>query len=130
MDITPLVGSQTQIIQSYGDHGFVVSGAKYQSSIIVMPDKTLEWPMIDTAAITINDLKWQHFAPLSNDDIDILLLGTGDHFAFASPHLRQELSAQNISIDTMDNGAACRTYNVLVAEGRRVAAALMIKNSK
>jgi uncharacterized protein len=57
--------------------------------------------------------------------VEVLLLGTGTRHEFVPPSLRRRLRDAGIVIDTMDTGAACRTYNVLVAEDRRVAAALI-----
>ena len=57
-------------------------------------------------------------------EIDVVLLGTGKIMQILNPALRRELKAVGLSVEAMDTGAACRTYNVLMAEGRRVAAAL------
>ena len=122
MDVTPLVKEGQQIIQSY-TNGFRVSGQKYDESIIVFPEKTLSW----NKKRDVSDLSIEDFIVLAEYavDIDVVLLGTGSKIKFLSGDLRAKLKGDNLHIETMDTGAACRTYNVLVAEGRRVVAALL-----
>ena len=123
MDVTPLVKQDTQIIQSYAGGQFRISGAVYQSAVIVTPEYTESWNFSGQVA----DLSEDDFAPLiaQADFIDVVLLGCGPHIQFLKPALKNALKEQGLSIDVMDTGAACRTYNVLIAEGRRVAAALL-----
>lgn len=128
MDVTPLIKHGQQIIQSYAGGIFRVSGKVYSSSIIVMPEDTIEW------ACTVDD-DGAGFLSLPEDsfegllaraaDIDVVLLGTGKTMKFLNPDLKNTLKNKGVSVDPMDTGAACRTYNVLMAEGRRVAAALL-----
>ena len=123
MDVTPLVKEGAQIIQGYADGGFRVSGALHNGAALVFQDKTVEWNVSgDVKALTEAD-----FTPLFDvaDDIDVVLLGTGKSMVFCDPALRNALKAQGLNIECMDSGAACRTYNVLMAEGRRVVAALL-----
>jgi len=122
MDVTPLVKEGAQIIQSYAGGKFRVSGQLYDGAIIVTPQDTIGWAATDLTNLTIDD-----FQPLIADaaEIDVVLLGTGAQMAFLDPALKKALSAQGLNVDVMDTGAACRTYNVLMAEGRRVAAALL-----
>ncbi|MCI5060531.1 MAG: Mth938-like domain-containing protein [Alphaproteobacteria bacterium] len=123
MDVTPLVAKGQQIIQSYAGGTFRISGVSYEEAVLVFPHETFLWSGVEE----FQDLTFQSFEPLLSqaDGIDVVLLGTGKTMQFFSPKLRQELSAQGLVIDVMDTGAACRTYNVLMAEGRRVAAALL-----
>lgn len=120
MDVTPLVRSGQQIIQSYKGGGFRVSGEVYSGAVIVLPSKTQLW----AAAMP---LTLSHFQPLTAmaGDIDVLLIGTGASMVMIPSVLRQQLKEERLIADIMDTGAACRTYNVLMAEGRRVAAALL-----
>lgn len=120
MDITPLVGAGQQIIQSYSHGGFRVSGRDYDSALLVFPDKTEEWGGADPLTI-------EAFQPLiaRAGEIDVVLLGCGAEFKPLDPSLRAALRAAGLVVDVMDTGAACRTYNVLMAEGRRVAACLL-----
>ena len=123
MDVTPLVAAGQQIIQSYAGGTFRVSGVSYEEAILVFPHETFPWSGVEE----FQDLTFKSFEPLLSQagEIDVVLLGTGKVMQFFSPKLRQELSAQDLVVDVMDTGAACRTYNVLMAEGRRVAAALL-----
>ncbi|MCC6597959.1 MAG: Mth938-like domain-containing protein [Alphaproteobacteria bacterium] len=124
MDITPLVKSGQQIIQSYAGGRFRVSGQLYESAIIVQPSSTQIWTVRD---VSLEALTSDDFAPLIAEaaSIDVLLLGCGAKMRFLPLALRAALKAGGLSVDIMDTGAACRTYNVLMAEGRRVAAALL-----
>lgn len=123
MDITPLIPEGRQIIQGYGGYGFKVSGVTYTGAIVVMPVETRNWNAPDA----FTKLSESDFATLEGEaaEIDVLLLGTGARGEFFPPRLRAALKNKGLVVETMDTGAACRTYNVLMAEGRRVAAALM-----
>lgn len=123
MDITPLIPEGRQIIQSYGVQGFKVNGAVYQTPIIVTPTETKAWKISGV----FGTLEEKDFAPLTDmaQEIDVLLLGSGGKGEFFPPKLRQSLKEKGLIVETMNSGAACRTYNVLMAEGRRVVAALL-----
>ena len=122
MDITPLVPEGRQIIESYGDDGFRINGERYPGPVIVWPEGVVSWAVsaIASAAIETLDAVFSAEPP-----IEILLIGSGATFEMAPPALRSELGKRGLSIESMDTGAACRTYNVLMAEDRRVAAALI-----
>jgi len=121
MDITPLIPAGRQVIEGYSASGFRVSGALYAGSVLVFVDRTELWPVSSLGAATLD-----RFAPVvARGDVEILLLGCGRRPGIVPPALRQGLRASGIVVDTMDTGAACRTYNVLLAEERRVAAALI-----
>ena len=124
MDVTPLIREGQQIIQSYAAGTFRVSGVSYEDALIVAPAQTVSWK---NAPQSLNELDVSHFEALlaQSADIDVLLFGTGAKMQFIPPKLRQALSTQGLPMDIMDTGAACRTYNVLMAEGRRVVAVLM-----
>jgi len=124
MDVTPLIREGQQIIQSYAAGTFRVSGISYTDAVIVSPTQTRIW---NGAPETLDQLTPEHFNVLVSEaqDIDVVLFGTGAQMQFISPKLKQELSTKGLPLDVMDTGAACRTYNVLMAEGRRVVAVLM-----
>jgi len=90
--------------------------------------------VIVSAATLIDDWRPQHIDELSAADLElafalkpqVLLLGSGTRQVFPPPELLAQLYAARIGFEVMDTGAACRTYNVLVGEGRDVAAALII----
>lgn len=123
MDVTPLIREGQQIIQSYTAGVFRISGISYEHAVLVSPAATVKWQDVTN----FQDLTIDHFASLIEqaNEIDVLLLGAGSVMAFMDPVLKNELSTQGLPVDIMDTGAACRTYNVLMAEGRRVVAALL-----
>jgi len=123
MDVTPLVKADQQIIQSYAGGRFKVSGETYDGAVFVMPDQTQEWAF-DGDIKTLSESDFE-FLVNQADEIDVVLLGCGKVTTFLQPKLKKALRDKGVSIDVMDSGAACRTYNVLMAEGRRVAAALL-----
>ena len=118
-DIMPPVGAGAQLIQSYGAGGFRIGNVDYASSVLVTPMATLAW----SGLLTLEALQ-----PLWDADVppEVLLIGTGARHRMLDATLRAALKARLIGLDTMDTGAACRTFNILLGEGRRVAAALML----
>lgn len=121
MDITPLLPQGRQIVQSYAEGRFRVSGEVYEGPVIVFIDRTISWDVPGS----LNDLTADHFSELFGNELDVILVGCGKTMRSMPFALRQSLKERGISIDFMDTGAACRTYNVLMTEGRRVAAALL-----
>lgn len=123
MDITPLIPQGRQIIQRYGEGIFRVSGQIFEGPVIVFENRTISWP-VEKA---LNSIEANDFAPLfaESDRLDVVLVGCGKVMNSMPFALRQELKDRGVTADFMDTGAACRTYNVLIAEGRRVAAALL-----
>jgi uncharacterized protein len=118
MEMTQVAAAGRQVIERYGPRGFRVSGAIFLGPVLVFPERTIAWA---AAAVAIEAL-----APVAaHGDIDLLLLGLGRRMAPVAPGLRSALKAHGIAVEAMDTGAACRTYNVLLAEDRRVAAALL-----
>jgi len=123
MELTPQTPSEglagvRQLIERYGPRGFKVSGIIYQGAILVCQDRTVLW---EAASATLEGLR-----PLIEaGGIELILLGLGRRGAPVPRELRAALKARGIGIEAMDTGAACRTYNVLLAEDRLVAAALL-----
>jgi uncharacterized protein len=118
MELTPDPPGGRQMIERYGADGFQVSGVHYRGPVLVFADRTEPWP---NPAISEAGL-----APvIAHGDIELVLLGLGQRGAPVAPGLRAALKAHGIGVEAMDTGAACRTYNVLLAEDRRVAAALL-----
>jgi uncharacterized protein len=123
MDITPLINADQQVIQAYGEGRFRINGAVYEQAVVVLPSGTHPWGVKGpVAALTLND-----FAELlrRKDELDVVLCGSGRMAERPEAELRNALKSAGLNVDYMDTGAACRTYNVLMAEGRRVAAALL-----
>lgn len=123
MDITPLINVDQQYIQAYGEGRFRISGAVYEHAVIVMPSATVEWAVKSgVSGLTLDDFK--HLIDQA-DELDVVFLGSGAMAERPSPEVRRMLKDKGLNIECMDTGAACRTYNVLMAEGRRVGAALL-----
>ena len=121
MDLTPLAPPGRQIVERYAASGFRISGVIHKGPVLVFPERTLPWTATDPKAITLDSLA----AVVEHGGVQILLIGLGRRPATLAPGLRAALRAAGIGAEPMDTGAACRTYNVLLAEDRRVAAALL-----
>ena len=118
MDLTPSVPVGRQIIERYSIHGFRVSGIVYAGPVLVFADRTVLWENPQVSA--------EGLAPLiGHGGVELVLIGLGKRGAPVAPALRGALKALGIRVEAMDTGAACRTYNVLLAEDRLVAAALL-----
>ena len=117
----PHLPEQTQI-DAYGNGGFRFGGMSHRGSLLCLPDGVWGWPVTSVAELSEQSLtKVLGFAGRS----DFCLLGTG-HEPWAMPEsLRAHFRERGLSIDAMPTGAAVRTYNILLAEGRRVGAALI-----
>jgi len=126
MDVTPLVRKGQKIIQRYSAGVFKVSGQSYDYPILVSPDYIDEWDIGSVSGV--DDLVLEHFQFFIDraDQIDVVLFGSGSEMAFLPKDVRLGLQKAGVQIDAMTTGAACRTYNVLMAEGRRVACALLL----
>jgi uncharacterized protein len=121
MELTRIVPEGRQLIHAYREGGFTIAGARHEGSVLVLPDRTLPWAVSELRAVTLESL-----APITRSTgVEILILGCGARFALASAQLRQALRTHGIVTESMDTRAACRTFNVLLAEDRRVAAALI-----
>jgi uncharacterized protein len=121
MDLTTVAPAGRQIVERYAASGFRVSGVVYQGPVLVFPDRTVPW-----GAASASDVTWEALTPvIEHGGVEILLLGLGRSASAVPAELRTALRSAGIGLETMDTGAACRTYNVLVAEDRRVAAALI-----
>ncbi len=100
-----------------------VGSTPFQHSVLVpWRGEVLLW-----AAATLADLTAEHFERVAAFKPEVVIFGSGNLLRFATPALLRSLFEQRIGVETMDTAAACRTYNVLVAEGRNVLAALLIE---
>ncbi len=94
----------------------------FASSLLVLPDAVHpDWPV--QAVTTLSD---RDAEPLLSYDVDVVLLGSGQTLQFPPVTFQHAFAAAGIGLETMDTVAACRTYNVLVSEGRRALAALLL----
>lgn len=122
MDITPAVPDGRMMVDSYGPGRFKIRGTAFQGSLIVFPDRVEAWDLTSIEDLSVQSLSTVNAA---EPKVEILLLGTGGRTALVPSALRREIRDAGISMDIMDTGAACRTFNVLMIEGRRAAAALI-----
>ncbi len=110
------------LIDSYGNGGFRFAGMSHRGSILCLPSSMRAW-----AAVDVNGIGDTLLSVLSAEaePVEILLIGTGRGCVHLEPSIRRRFRAAGLEPEVMDTGAAVRTYNVLLAEDRRVAAALI-----
>ncbi len=108
--------SEWQVIQNYGDGGFRVSNVRHEGAIIVTAHRSIAWPDAEIATLVSSPIF---------GDIDVLVIGCGRRAEFVAPAMREAFKRRGIALEVADTPAACRTYNILLSEGRRVAAALL-----
>ena len=109
-------------ITAYGEDYVAVNGQRHQSNLIVLPERIIPWQ-----AEAFDTLSPENFVFLKDLNAEIVLLGTGARQRFPHPRLTAALTSAGIGLEVMDLKAACRTYNILVAEERKVAAALLFR---
>jgi len=110
------------VVTGYGNGGFKVAGQRYEGSLLLFEEVLHYWPVTDAAAITLDNLEPLIDGP---ERPDLLLFGTGETIRPLPPEVDKALKARGFAVETMDTGAACRTYAFLATEGRRVAGALI-----
>ena len=107
---------------AYGEGHVSVNTVRYVGNLIVLPERLIS----DWTPASFDSLSLADFELLATLDTEIILLGTGKQLRFPRPELMQPLIAVRKGLEVMDVHAACRTYNVLINEGRKVAAALIL----
>jgi uncharacterized protein len=113
---------QYQTVTGYEDDWIEINAARYAHSLIVLPEVLpARWAVSSFDALQASD-----FAAVEALRPDLLILGTGRRQRFVAPGLIASLLSQRIGVECMDNQAACRTYNILMAEGRKVALAVIL----
>jgi uncharacterized protein len=111
-------------IEAYGTGGFRFAGMSHRGSILCLPSGIYAWePALP--------LEPAAFAAVlaERTGISLLILGTGERQVLPAPSVRRAFAEAGVALEAMDTGAACRTYNVLLAEGRPVAAALIARET-
>lgn len=110
------------VIDAYGSGGFRFAGMSHRGSLLCLPDGIWAWPVSAPEEVNFDSL-----APVLEraTDLDFVLIGTGPELWPMPEPLRQRFRALRLTVDTMPTGPAVRTYNILRAEGRRVAAGLI-----
>jgi uncharacterized protein len=108
-------------VTGYGPGYVSVNGTRHDRALLLLPDHLSDWNIA-----TFDALDEAAFAELAQLPIEVLLLGTGTALQFPHPRLTQPLRDAHIGLEVMDTAAACRTYNILLGEDRKVGAALLI----
>lgn len=114
--------AQVQLIRSYGPGRFLISEREWRQPVLVTPTVTMAWNVARAEELTLESLAALKAAPVPTE---LLVLGCGARAIFVPPDLRAALKAAGLALEVVDTGSACRIYNVLLAESRRVAAALI-----
>jgi uncharacterized protein len=114
--------TQASSVTGYGLGWVAVNGEKFTSSVVI----TAAGLRMPWGCASFDDIHAGHFELLAEMDIELVIFGSGEHIRFAPAALMQSLFARRIGVETMDTQAACRTYNFLAGEGRKVAAALLL----
>jgi uncharacterized protein len=114
--------SAAHVVTAYGEDYVAVNGVRHAESIIVLPERVVAW-----GGRSFDRLAPEDFGFLGALDAEIVLLGTGARQRFPHPSLTAALAQAGIGLEVMTLHAACRTYNILVAEERKVAAALLFQ---
>ena len=110
------------LFSGYGPGYVAVNSVRYEHSVLVSPEAVAEWPVEDFGTLEAAD-----FAFIGQQRPEIVILGTGARQRFPAPELARALAASGAGVEVMDTQAACRTYNILVAEGRKVVAAILVE---
>lgn len=112
---------QYQTVTAYDESGVDINLKHFTHSLLVLPEiAPVRWPVAAFDALTADN-----FQQIGALQPDVVILGTGVRQRFVHPRLTASLTAARIGVECMDNRAACRTYNILMAEGRKVALALI-----
>ena len=109
------------LFTGYGEGYVMVNRQRHERNLVVLRDRLVT----DWRPAGFDELESGDFALLAELAPEIVLLGTGAHLRFPRPELTRALMEARIGLEVMDTGAACRTYNILAAEERKVAAALL-----
>ena len=120
--VTGVPNVTRNVITGYGNGGFRIGDRRHEGSLIVFPDVVTSWPVAEVTDVTPAALAE---VVARSQRVDILLLGCGDVSDVPTRDVRDFLRMHGIVVDAMTTGAACRTYNILMAEERLVAAALV-----
>ena len=119
-------GVGQNLIRAYAPGRIIINKEVYTTSLIVTPGQVVAaWPPASFA-----DLQAGHFEMLVALKPEVVILGTGARLRFPTPSFTRSLVEAGIGLEVMDTGAACRTYNFLMSDGRRVAAALLMIENK
>ena len=114
-------GEGLQLFTGYGAGYVAVNRVRYEKCVVVSPQAVSEWGVSGFDALTAAD-----FGFIAELTPEIVILGTGATQRFPAPELARALAASGVGVEAMDSKAACRTYNILAAEARKVVAAILV----
>jgi uncharacterized protein len=115
-----------QTVTGYDHTGVEINAQRFDYSVLVMPEVAPRpWNVT-----RFEDLTAAHFEQIAADKPDVVILGTGARQRFVHPRLVASLSNERIGVESMDSHAACRTYNILMGEGRKAVLALIIEGDQ
>lgn len=123
MKLQPDKQPSLNTVSAYGPDYIEINAQRYSSSLLLSPES----PVIEWSCTRFEDIKIEDFEQIAKLEPAVVIFGSGGRIRFPQPALITPLIARNIGLETMDLQAACRTYNVLMAEGRKVVAALLIE---
>ena len=115
-------GAGLNLFSGYGPGYVAVNGTRHERSLVVLPESIDAW-----APGSFEALEAEHFAALARRGLEVVIVGTGTKLRFPRPAILAPLARAGVGVEVMDTQAACRTYNILVAEGRKVAAAIILE---
>jgi uncharacterized protein len=122
MKLSPASTQHYQTVTAYDDTGVEINAVRFEHSLIVMPEVApVPWP-----PKSFEELTPEHFVQIEQHHPDVVILGTGERQRFVHPRLVTGLISRRIGVESMDSQAACRTYNILMTEGRKVVLALIL----
>ena len=117
---------QYQTVTAYDNTGIELNAIRYEHSFFDLPEiAPVAWPIS-----RFEELHAKHFETIAATQPDVVILGTGNKQRFVHPKLIGSLTSKHKGVECMDNQAACRTYNILMAEGRKVALALIFPGTR
>ena len=122
MKLHPASGAGLNLFSGYGAGYVAVNSVRYETSVLVSPQAVMEWGLSGFDALTAED-----FGFVGAMKPEIVILGTGAVQRFPRPELTRALAASGVGVEVMDSRAACRTYNILATEGRKVVAAVLVE---
>ncbi len=111
-----------QLFSGYGAGFVAVNNVRYERCVVVSPQAVIEWEVSGFEALTAAD-----FGFIKSLKPEIMILGTGAAQRFPRPELARALATTGVGMEFMDSRAACRTYNILATEGRKVLAAVLVE---
>lgn len=109
-------------ISHYDNNELLINGKRFTQSLVISPDQLIE----NWCSSEIKDLSAGHFEQILALEPELIILGTGDKLTFPDMSVYAACINKNIGVEIMDTGAACRTYNVLLSENRKVVAGLLL----